>query len=92
MACGLPVVATTAGGLPEIVDHGRTGLLVSPGDSEALAWALHELLAYPDRRRGMGEAGRRVAVERFGLERMLDETADLYRELLARRRLAVASE
>lgn len=82
MTCGLPVLGTTAGGIPEIVEHGRTGLLVAPGDSESLARALEDLLADPDKRGAMGEAGRAVAAERFGLERMLDETAALYRELL----------
>lgn len=64
MAFGLPVVATNAGGLPEVVEDGVTGLLVAPGDSEALAEALISLLANSKVRQKMGNEGRE-RVERF---------------------------
>jgi glycosyltransferase involved in cell wall biosynthesis len=55
-ACGLPVVATRFGGFPEVVDEGRTGVLVPPRDSAALATALQQLLAAPDQRAAMAAA------------------------------------
>ena len=67
MAAGLPVVATRSGATPEVVQHGRTGLLVPPSDPNALAAALARLLASPDERRMLGAAGTRAA-ERYGLE------------------------
>ncbi len=82
MACGLPVVATDVGGVPELLDDGVTGRLVAPRDEVALAAALEPLLADADARRAMGEAGRRVARERFGLDRMVGGTEALYRDLL----------
>jgi colanic acid/amylovoran biosynthesis glycosyltransferase len=65
MAEGAPVVATRHAGIPEAVEHGRTGLLVPPGDPRALADALERLLANPELRRDFGAAGRRVALDRF---------------------------
>jgi glycosyltransferase involved in cell wall biosynthesis len=55
---GVPVVAPWVGGLPELVDHGRTGLLFPPGDQQSLVDALCEMLAYPDRARELGQAGK----------------------------------
>lgn len=65
MACGLPVVATDSTGARELVDDGVEGLIVAPGESDALAEALDTLLSDPDRARAMGDAGRR-RVEGFG--------------------------
>ena len=64
MATGLPVIATRIAGIPELVEEGVSGLLVPPGDAVALAAAIGELLADPDRRAAMGRAGRaKVAAE-----------------------------
>ncbi|WP_353473411.1 glycosyltransferase [Salipiger sp. H15] len=64
LAAQVPVVTTRIAGVPELVEHGTSGLLVPPGDAEALAAALEVLLADPDRRRAMGAAGRaRVEAE-----------------------------
>ena len=63
MACRLPVVSTTVTGIPEMVAHGETGLLVEPMDEEAMACAIAELGNDPERRRQMGDAGRRRADE-----------------------------
>ena len=57
MAVGLPVVSTTVGGIPELVDDGRSGVLVAPGDARALAQALIAVLGDPARGRAMGAAG-----------------------------------
>jgi glycosyltransferase involved in cell wall biosynthesis len=82
MAAGLPVVAPTAGGTPEVVEDGETGLLVPPGKAQPLTDALLRLAKDPMLRRRMGEAGRARAVDRFGEESMLEETALVYREVL----------
>src|SRR5262249_26205653 len=64
-----PVVATRVGGLPEVVRHEQTGLLVKPEDPGALAAALAHLLDHPDTASRMGQAARRRAQEVFSLER-----------------------
>ncbi|MFF7381823.1 glycogen synthase [Streptomyces griseoluteus] len=83
MACGTPVVASRVGGIPEVVDHGRTGLLVDPdGDFEGnLARALDDVLADPAAARRMGEAGRARAVGEFGWDAVARRTAGLYEEI-----------
>jgi glycosyltransferase involved in cell wall biosynthesis len=60
MACGVPVIGTTIGGIPDLVEHGRTGLLVPPGDAVALGNAVNELLARP----GLAQRLRTAAVDR----------------------------
>ncbi len=82
MAAGLPVVACRAAAIPEVVEDGVAGVLVPPRDPPALAAAIRELLASPERRREMGEAGRR-AVTRFTPDRVagrLLEAVRLVRE------------
>lgn len=78
MAASLPVVATRVGGNPEVVEEGRTGALVPPRDPEALALAIGSLRADGERCRAWGAAGRRLAEERFGLDRMLDLYQNAY--------------
>jgi glycosyltransferase involved in cell wall biosynthesis len=78
MAAALPVVATAVGGNPEVVEDGRTGLLVPPRDAARLASALGALIADPARRRSLGEAGRKRAEERFAFERMMSMYLEAY--------------
>jgi glycosyltransferase involved in cell wall biosynthesis len=78
MAFGLAVVATRAGGLPEVVEDGVTGLLVPPGDAPALAGAVHRLLADPALRRRLGEAGRERVLSTFTAERVVRATVPVY--------------
>ncbi len=78
MAAGLPVVGTRAGGIPESVVDGRTGLLAPPADASALARAIVALLQDPGKRRAFGAAGRRRVRAAFSAERMVDETATVY--------------
>lgn len=78
MAAGLPVVASAVGGLPEMVVDGDTGLLVAPGDAEALGQALARLMADPQERRRMGAAGRRRVEERFDLPAFEAAHLELY--------------
>jgi sugar transferase (PEP-CTERM/EpsH1 system associated) len=85
MATGLPVVATRAGGNPELVEDGVTGTLVRVGDRVDLARGLDGYVTDPGLRTLHGKAGRRRAVELFGLNRMVARYRDLYLGLLARR-------
>ncbi|MBI1724525.1 MAG: glycosyltransferase family 4 protein [Candidatus Tectomicrobia bacterium] len=82
MAAGLAVVAARTGGLPEVVREEETGLLVPPGDAAALSAAIGRLLARPEERRAMGEAGRRLA-QAYSAERMCEKIEALYQRLLA---------
>jgi glycogen(starch) synthase len=77
-----PVVATRVGGLPEVVAHGRTGLVVPPEDADALAGALSVLLSSPSLAARMGRAGRRRALGRFGWGRFVGTHDALYRRLI----------
>ena len=86
-AAGKPAVATRVGGVADVVHDGKTGLLVPPGDSDAVAAAVLTLLDDPDRARALGEAARREVGDRFTIERLADDLADLYGELLARKDL-----
>jgi glycogen(starch) synthase len=78
-----PVVGTRVGGLPEVVVHGQTGLLVGPGDSVALAGAMTFLLEHPEEATQMGQAARSRAMELFSSERQVAAYDALYRELAA---------
>lgn len=81
-ACRLPVVATDVGGVPEAVHDGVTGLLVPPGDREALGGALAQLLDDPARRREMGEAGRAIVEEKFDILKIAVQLKEMYEQLL----------
>jgi glycosyltransferase involved in cell wall biosynthesis len=80
MARGLPVVATRVGGLPEVIEDGRTGLLVPPADPAALARAIVEVLDDPRRGDDMGHAGRRRVERCFDVRRMVEQYEDTYLE------------
>jgi glycosyltransferase involved in cell wall biosynthesis len=84
MGCEVPVVASDAGGLPEVVEDGVTGLVVPRGDSTALARAIGSLLADPERRRRMGQAGRERALRLFDWDRSAEQFEELYREVAIR--------
>jgi glycosyltransferase involved in cell wall biosynthesis len=81
MAAGVPVVATRAGGVPELVEDGRTGLLADTGDAEGLARALATVLADPESARRLGAAGREVARRRLSVERMAADVERVYDEV-----------
>jgi len=78
MACSRPIIATNAGGIPEVVDDGVTGLLVPPRDHHAMADAIVALVSNEQRRRAMGEAGFARVNEKFTVERMIAGTAAVY--------------
>jgi glycosyltransferase involved in cell wall biosynthesis len=85
MALGLPVVAARAGGNPEAVDDGETGILFPAGDATALARGIIELLRDPARARKMGEAARRRVQNRFTTVAMVSNVECMYEDLLASR-------
>jgi glycosyltransferase involved in cell wall biosynthesis len=91
MACGVPVVATAVGGQIDSVVHGLTGLHVPPRDPAALAAALRELLADPERRAQFGRAGRERAERRFGFDRIAAATLAVYEDVVAARRSRAVS-
>jgi glycosyltransferase involved in cell wall biosynthesis len=82
MAHGRAVVATPVGGTPSLVEDGVTGLLVPPGDAEALREAIERLLADPDLRRRLGEAARARVTELCSWERVAEATLDAYASAL----------
>lgn len=81
-ACGLPVVATRAGGIPDIVEEGATGLLVPVNDRQALAAALLKLLQNPEERHRLGRAARKRAEAAFSIPVMAQRYEKLYADLL----------
>ena len=81
MAAGLPVVATEVGGVPDVVSNGKTGILVPPRNSQALAKAITNLITDKVKAKQMGEAGRQVIPE-FSVETMVGKIDMLYQELL----------
>ncbi len=78
-----PVVASRVEGIPEVVVDGETGLLVAPGDADALAAAIEVLLADPARARALGARARELAIERFGVERCVDGYVEVYERIVA---------
>jgi glycosyltransferase involved in cell wall biosynthesis len=82
LAAGKAVVASRVGGLPEVVEHGRTGLLVTADDPNELSAAVVSLLRDGQRRKEMGERGARAARERFDVRASVDAIERLYDDLL----------
>lgn len=85
LGLSVPVVASRVGGLPEIAVHGETGLLVSPGDSAAIARAVAQLLDDRSLARALAAAGARRVEERFTVDRMVDSYLHLYMDLITYR-------
>jgi glycosyltransferase involved in cell wall biosynthesis len=86
MAAGKAVVATRVGGVADVVEHERTGLLVPPGNPEALANEIVRLAADPRERLRMGAAGREAVVRRFSVERLVDDIDRMYASALVQKR------
>jgi starch synthase len=84
MACGCAVVASAVGGIPEVVADGETGLLVPPGEPEALATAINSVIRDPGLAAALGARGRERAVAEFSWAAVAAQTAQLYAELAGR--------
>jgi len=85
MCCNAPLISTTAGALPEIV--GDAGILVPPADTRALAEAIAGLLDNPDRRRQLGEMGRRRVMDMFNWRNTAKHTVEVYEEAIEHQKL-----
>ncbi len=81
LLAGLPVIGSRAGGIPEIIRDGETGLLVPPGDAAALAAAIERYVAEPAFARRLAAEGRVTAAESFSVARMVEGTLEVYRKL-----------
>jgi len=89
MAAGCPVVATRVGGLPDLIDDGRTGRLVPPRDADALASAVLSLLRSSPAARKMGNNAREFVRQRFAVRRLFGDMDHLYTELLEEKAIAI---
>jgi glycosyltransferase involved in cell wall biosynthesis len=83
-ACGLPCVGSRTGGIVDVIEDGASGLLVPPGDAQALAGALATLGSDPDRRLAMGRRSREIVLSRFDVEDSVDRYRSLFQELRSR--------
>jgi glycosyltransferase involved in cell wall biosynthesis len=84
MACGLPIVATTVGGIPEVIEDGKSGLLVPPGEVQPLADALKKIVTRSAEVKAMGEHARQTILDKYALDTVSATYANLYREILAK--------
>ena len=82
-SAGRPIVTTDVPGCREVVQHGKNGILVSIRNAEQLADAIEKLIRDPELCRIMGRKGRQMAEQQFSVQRVVDETLDLYSELLS---------
>ena len=85
MAMGVPIIATRHGGIPELVEDGKSGFLVPERDSDELANRIAEIIDHPEIRVAMGRAGRKRVKLEFDIDRLNDELAALYANLAERR-------
>jgi glycosyltransferase involved in cell wall biosynthesis len=83
LALGKPVVAANSGGIPEIINDGKTGRLVEPADSQALAKGIVEMLTHTEQARRMAECGQTVVKEKFSIEAMVEKNLAIYDQLLS---------
>ena len=81
MSAGLPIVASRVGGIPDLVKDGENGLLVPPADASALEKAISDLLTDKEKRKRMGEAGKKMC-RPYSAEAMVEQIHDLYKDLL----------
>jgi N-acetyl-alpha-D-glucosaminyl L-malate synthase BshA len=91
MACAVPVIATRAGGLPEVVDDRETGFLLPVGDVDGMAARAIEILSDHKLRHRMGSAARNVAITRFDVDRILPMYREMYERVISGRKAAAAS-
>ena len=82
MACGIPVIASNAGGLPEVVEHGKAGYLIPPGDIDVLAKYMLLLIEDEKLRKRLGSTARRIALEKFHPDKIIPQYEMLYKRVL----------
>lgn len=76
------VVASKVGGIPEIIEDHKTGILLPPDNSAELAKVIMNLLANEEMRRNLGQAGRQRILQQFSIDRMVSETIEIYQKVL----------
>ncbi|MBI1869914.1 MAG: glycosyltransferase family 4 protein [Chlamydiae bacterium] len=86
MAFGVPVIATNVGGVPEVIEHEKTGLLISPRDPIAIRDAVLKILNHPEKTQKMVEAGCCQIQQNFSEEKMIRQTLEIYEDLLGRKK------
>lgn len=82
MACGIPVIATSVGGVPEVIEDGKNGILITSKDKESLIQALTKLIQDREKRYRLGVEGRRRVLSHFSLKKMVSEYQTLYESLM----------
>ncbi len=82
MAMGMPVISTLHGGIPELVEDGKSGFLVAERDANAIAQKLTYLIEHPETWEGMGKAGRMRVEEKYDMNKLNDELVEIYQEML----------
>jgi len=85
MAAAKAVVATNVGGVPDVIEHGRTGLLVPPRDPHAFGAAIMRLVSHPEERFCFGQSAQSSVVNRFAIDRLVKDIDTLYTDLIAAR-------
>ncbi|MDO8661940.1 MAG: lipopolysaccharide heptosyltransferase II [Candidatus Omnitrophota bacterium] len=88
-AAGVPVVATEVGGVVDIIEHGRTGLIVPPSDPQSMAEAVIKIFKDPELARNLSEAAYQKVKEKYNVELMVDNTLNVYQEALSNFRLLI---
>lgn len=83
MAAGLPVVGSSVGGIPQLIEEQETGFMVNPGDVQALSTYLLELINSPEKRLVMGASGRRKVAQYFDIENAIEPLVSLYQEIVS---------
>jgi glycosyltransferase involved in cell wall biosynthesis len=82
MVCKKAVIGSNVGGIPSLISHGKNGFLAKPGDPRSLEKSIRILLEDPDLRKSMGSFGRRLAEEKFTVDKMVDKTLTVYKSLV----------
>ena len=82
MAAGKPCVATRTCSIPEIVEDGRSGILVVPENAEVISSALIKLISDPDLRKKFGKEGQKIVREKFTIERMINDYENLFQSII----------
>lgn len=82
MAVGLPIIASDVGGIPELISNNENGILINPADQGSLLTALKTILSSENTRKKMGEAGRIIFKEKFSLDTMVNNYAEIYKQCL----------
>jgi len=81
LACGIPVIGTSVGGVPEIIDNGKTGFLVEPDNPVELAKKIQFLINNPKKRKKMGEKGRKIIERRFNVKKTTDNLIGIFNSI-----------